>query len=565
MGSAGAFLTGFLDPVTQRVKEDHARELAAKQTQADVYLDSLKSGKWAPLDDDTPDIADKKRQQAQYAWEQWQKLSGAGKETKPLLAQVGTLLDRFHTHPNPKGAVPAPVLPPVAQASAAGDLSTPETAPPVSYEQGAPVQRLGGIPPPNLPPVANATPPAGVSPPQQAPMAPGRISPPALSPIDIIQGVNPIQAQGVKNKQALDLYTAEIDQDIRKGEAVARASADGKSEVEALKGQQKAELEAHKAESAQKIADAKAEGAKALAAQKAESDKAMEALKAQHALEKQELVNRGKPAASKAPAAGTAVDSTIMAKAANDPQFDIDATTYLTEGAPKAFAGFARGKEGQAKRDLIVARANQIMKDLGLTASDIPALKAQYRGNVGALAKLTSMGASVSQFERTLGKNMDIARTLSDAYSRNDTQFLNRIQNAFNTGTGDTEALNLSAQLHGVSREWAKIMSGATGAAGIGVTEAKDMDQLISKAMSNGQINSLFDKVIIPDARARKAAIEETKASLVSGIKGLTKPVAGKGPLQGPAKYNIGDTVNYLGKPHKISAIAPNGKLTLEP
>lgn len=234
----------------------------------------------------------------------------------------------------------------------------------------------------------------------------------------------------------------------------------------------------------------------------------------------------------------------ITLRAANDPKFDVSAWGYLTNGMlSREVVG--RGKEGVAEGQAIKARANQLMQDLGLNTGDVLALRAKYKGDFSTLGKITATGAAVEQFEKTLLKNVEIARNLSDAYKRGDVQFINRIRNAFTTGTGDTEALNLSAQLHGVSREWAKIMSGATGTAGVGVTDAKDMDELISKSMSNGQLNSLFDNVVIPDARARKAAIEETKRGLVDGIRGMTgaKPTPTNTPANTPGDPGRGAMV----------------------
>ena len=46
---------------------------------------------------------------------------------------------------------------------------------------------------------------------------------------------------------------------------------------------------------------------------------------------------------------------------------------------------------------------------------------------------------------------MAIAKELSAAYSRSDYPFVNSIINAFNTHTGDDQALDLAAQLHGVA------------------------------------------------------------------------------------------------------------------
>jgi hypothetical protein len=49
----------------------------------------------------------------------------------------------------------------------------------------------------------------------------------------------------------------------------------------------------------------------------------------------------------------------------------------------------------------------------------------------------------------------------------------------------------------------------------------------MSNYLSKGQVNDLFDKVIIPDMRNRTAAIEQTKQQLIKDIRGS---VPGAGP-----------------------------------
>lgn len=209
----------------------------------------------------------------------------------------------------------------------------------------------------------------------------------------------------------------------------------------------------------------------------------------------------------------------LRARAAIDPSMDLAAWDWL---AYEKFDVRGLGKSTQADVKQIKQRAGQIMDDLGLSPGDVFAIRAGLKGNTAAFSKITTVGAQVAQFEETLKLNSKVARDLSDAYKRSDIQLINRVLNAYKTGTGDDKALNLAAQLHGVAREWAKIMAGSTSAAGVPISEAADADKLIGAALSNGQLDSLFDNVILKDANNRSQAIQGEAQTLLGRIKGST-------------------------------------------
>lgn len=209
----------------------------------------------------------------------------------------------------------------------------------------------------------------------------------------------------------------------------------------------------------------------------------------------------------------------LRAKAAIDPSMDLAAWDWL---AYEKFDVRGLGKSTQADVKQIKSRAGQIMEDLNLSPGDIFAIRTGLKGNTAAFSKITTSGAQVGQFEETLKLNSKVARDLSDAYKRSDIPFVNRVLNAYNTGKGDSEALNLAAQLHGVSREWAKIMAGSTSAAGVPISEAADADKLIGAALSKGQLDSLFDNVILKDANNRSQAIQGEAKNLLDKVKGST-------------------------------------------
>lgn len=232
-------------------------------------------------------------------------------------------------------------------------------------------------------------------------------------------------------------------------------------------------------------------------------------------------------------------DKALRTEAAKNPTLDYDAWTYMIE---RRFNVRGMGKEATAGAERIKARAGQIMSDLKLDPGELFGRGAQLKGNLGAYAKVSSFAAQIEAFEGTLLRNAKIAEKLSADYARGDLRLYNRVLSAFKTGKGDQEALNLAAQLHGLSREWGKIMAGSTSSVGVPISEANAADEFFAKGISNGQLKSLIDNVIIPDAHSRTAANEEQKAKLIDGIRGLTSGPSSNPPPQqgGTVGYQVG-------------------------
>jgi hypothetical protein len=216
---------------------------------------------------------------------------------------------------------------------------------------------------------------------------------------------------------------------------------------------------------------------------------------------------------------------------------DVGAWDYIATGH-LPFTGFSGGGKGKANaREKMLARAGELLSDLGLSPADLPAVRGSVKADMGALSKVTSMGALIGQFETTLEKNMKVAADLSDKFKRGDVRAYNRVISAFKTGKGDPEALNLAAQLHGVAREWGKIMQGSVSASGVQVSEANAADEFFGKGMSNGQLQSFFQNVIMPDIKNRSEAIQDQKDHLVGNLRKVVQDVKGGG---GAAHFSEG-------------------------
>ena len=214
-------------------------------------------------------------------------------------------------------------------------------------------------------------------------------------------------------------------------------------------------------------------------------------------------------------------------------------------------------------RERAIARGLEIMKDGGLEVNNLPAIRANVKADTSALAKITSYGTQIGQFEGTLTRNAELAQRLSAGFPRFDARFANQVYQAFEgKAVGNSAAVNYAAQLHGLANEWGKLMAGSVGAAGVPMSEAAATDQIL-KALGNNSLDSLITDVIKPDAANRSTAVLEQRQKLMQGLReAVTKPgvTLGEAAPQGTAEPSSGKpNTAPSGKPYIGSAIGPGG------
>ena len=558
----GGFLSGFLSVVGPRMAEKHAEHLKlqnqTKEAEFKAWFDAwgtkkTRIGELQQKQNRTPQ-EDQELQQAETDAEvyqkNWEKISKGSPPLAEMAKKVTGLISKLHQKPSPKGQMQGPA--PGAQPPA----NTPAQAAQPAQQQAGPLQ-----PPPSSAPQGGAP---GANPQEASQPSQPLQPPPQAKPAQ--PAADPMASAMFTNKQAADdQQKQQSDEKQRSQEASQKFATDEKIRMEqatsedrrVLAGDRDAarkeleEVRAHnaelKAQNAKELAtiqaELKAQNAKELATIQAE-------LKAQNAKELATMKAAQKPVAA-AHSAGTSVAEQVkkaytpggksIANPTGNETVDVGAWDYLFTGHIP-FTGFSGGAKDKANaRELMVGRASELLADAGLTPKDIPAVRAKVKGDSAAFSKISSMGASVRQFEGTLEANMATAQRLSDAWSRGDIQLVNRVAAAFKTGTGDSEALNLATQLHGVANEWGKIMAGSTSAAGVPVSEATATNLLFDKGISNGQLKSMMEKVIKPDIANRTGAIQGEQDRLVKSLRdelslGQESPIgpSPRGFLAGP-------------------------------
>ena len=543
----GGFLSGFLSVVGPRMAEKHAEHLKlqnqTKEAEFKAWFDAwgtkkTRIGELQQKQNRTPQ-EDQELQQAETDAEvyqkNWEKISKGSPPLAEMAKKVTGLISKLHQKPSPKGQMQGPA--PGAQPPA----NTPAQAAQPAQQQAGPLQ-----PPPSSAPQGGAP---GANPQEASQPSQPLQPPPQAKPAQ--PAADPMASAMFTNKQAADdQQKQQSDEKQRSQEASQKFATDEKIRMEQATSEDRRVLAGDRDAARKELEEVRAHNAE-LKAQNAKELATIQAeLKAQNAKELATMKAAQKPVAA-AHSAGTSVAEQVkkaytpggksIANPTGNETVDVGAWDYLFTGHIP-FTGFSGGAKDKANaRELMVGRASELLADAGLTPKDIPAVRAKVKGDSAAFSKISSMGASVRQFEGTLEANMATAQRLSDAWSRGDIQLVNRVAAAFKTGTGDSEALNLATQLHGVANEWGKIMAGSTSAAGVPVSEATATNLLFDKGISNGQLKSMMEKVIKPDIANRTGAIQGEQDRLVKSLRdelslGQESPIgpSPRGFLAGP-------------------------------
>lgn len=171
----------------------------------------------------------------------------------------------------------------------------------------------------------------------------------------------------------------------------------------------------------------------------------------------------------------------------SDEGLDYAAEQYLLSGTMPA--GLSRSG-GAAK---VISRAAELAAERGLTA-DAARLNQQARqaGQV-AYSALLKQRTLVGAFERTALANLELAADLSEGVDRTGVPVVNRWVLAGKRSIGgDPEVAAFHTALTSALNEYAKVLSGATGAAGITDSAREEAESLLSTANTPAQVRRIM-------------------------------------------------------------------------
>lgn len=206
---------------------------------------------------------------------------------------------------------------------------------------------------------------------------------------------------------------------------------------------------------------------------------------------------------------------------------DVDYWASVLKNGGHFPPGLARTAAGSD----LVQRVMKKMGQGGASAGDFIANAATVKADESSLRNMTKMTDAATSFEQTASKNFDLALRLGkDAVPTDWGPWINRWVMNGETALGDKNIPPyVTAMLTGAN-EYAKIMSGSTGAQGSTVDSRREAAELFSPYLAKGQIENVI-KVAKQDMANRKASlygqVDEIKNRLRNA--GSKEPTATEG------------------------------------
>lgn len=180
----------------------------------------------------------------------------------------------------------------------------------------------------------------------------------------------------------------------------------------------------------------------------------------------------------------------------------------------------SRGELAKARLDAISKRMSEIAIENGLDAGAVYAGQVQVSGAKKGYEHQTVKQGDIAAFEGTAQKVADMVIDFAKKGGGNtNVPLFNHLIIRGKYHSGDPEVVQFNAALRSFKNEYAKIMSGATGAAGSTDTARLEASELINEGMTYGQL--LADiSAMKKEMEIRVREIEKEKEKSLSVIGG---------------------------------------------
>ena len=147
-----------------------------------------------------------------------------------------------------------------------------------------------------------------------------------------------------------------------------------------------------------------------------------------------------------------------------------------------------------ANRTAIINKAAEMAKAAGLTPDQLMAARAEVKSDVASLSNVTKIADSMTAYENTALDNMKVV--LSKMPAGIGPTAIPFIDNWVLTGEaelGDKDVPPYATALITVANEYAKVISGASGAQGATVDSRREAAEMLKRGFNEGQIVGTFD------------------------------------------------------------------------
>ena len=189
-----------------------------------------------------------------------------------------------------------------------------------------------------------------------------------------------------------------------------------------------------------------------------------------------------------------------------------------------------RGGQGQAQRTAVMNHAADIAAASGVTGADLASRQGQQKALQGSLNAYQKRADAMAGQENSFLNNLTYAQKISDSIDRTASPAINRWLLTGEEQAGDQDVVKLKAALTPVAADYAKIMSGATGAGGTPVSTMQEALDMIRTDLSKGQFNAVAD-VLRNDVHNQRLgalqqlhAVRDNLSRFGNGTQGSAKP-----------------------------------------
>lgn len=154
---------------------------------------------------------------------------------------------------------------------------------------------------------------------------------------------------------------------------------------------------------------------------------------------------------------------------------------------------FSRGKSGDIQRNAIRNAVADIAKSAGVSPMELATQKGKYKALQASLANTQKQVDTMDRAAETFHRNADLMLQLSKQVPRFDSQLLNSYLLDYNKQwKGDPATAAYIAAARTAINEYAKIASGATGAAGSTDTARREAEDAIAAAQSPQALDAVI-------------------------------------------------------------------------
>ena len=179
-----------------------------------------------------------------------------------------------------------------------------------------------------------------------------------------------------------------------------------------------------------------------------------------------------------------------------------------------------RGKEGVAQRTAIMNHAAKIAKDAGISPAELQTVPGRNRALQASLTNLQKTSDVMEKSEQAFLNNTQTALQISGGLSRSDSPVINKWYLGGKDAMGDPQVRALDAAITTMAVDYARIMSGATGAGGTPISTAEEARALIKKELSDKSLRAVV-QVLEQDIKGQQQAVHAQRGKILGAMQAL--------------------------------------------